>query len=438
MPFNASSCARTLEAAGLEPDAASACAARFVRLLEHLGTTGASAWFVPGRMEVLGKHTDYAGGRSIVCALERGFCVVSAPRADGILAVTDIGRGSRVVLDHAAPAEHAKWGTYPATVQRRLRRNFPDAARGADVVLESRLPSAAGLSSSSALMIGVLLALVRANDLDADPRWQAQIQSLEDLAAYAATIENGRDFKDLAGEAGVGTAGGSEDHTAILCSTPNHLAQYSYLPTRRERTIPLDPELVFVVGASGITASKIGNARDDYNRASLGLARILEHWRSITGRQDVSLAEALDTAPDAVVRLRRSIDVFDATLLDRFDQFVEESTVLVLAAGEQLATGDWVALGATTARSQELAERLLRNQVPETSALARLAYESGAIAASAFGAGFGGSVWALVERGTAHAFVDRWQNAYAAACPGAATKSSFFLTRPGPAVVQVQ
>jgi galactokinase len=438
MSFSVSSWTRTLEASGLEPAAAASCAARFARLLERLGVPNASAWFVPGRIEVLGKHTDYAGGRSLVCAIDRGFSVVSAPRADGILAVTDSGRGSTVVLDPAVRAAYVKWGTYPATVQRRLLRNFPEAARGADIVLESNLPSAAGLSSSSALMIAVLLALVRANQLDRHPRWLTQIRTQEDLAAYAATIENGRDFRELTGEAGVGTAGGSEDHTAILCSEADHLAQYSYLPTRRERTIALDTELIFAVGGSGVAASKIGNAKEDYNRASLGIARILEHWRTITGRRDAALADAVTSAPDAADRLRRSLGDIDPALVDRFDQFVEESTVLVPAAGDQLARRDHGAFGRTVARSQELAERLLRNQVPETSALARAAIESGAIAASAFGAGFGGSVWALVARRTAHGFLDRWQNAYAAACPGAAAKSSFFLTRPGPAVVPVQ
>ena len=42
----------------------------------------ALGWFVPGRIEVLGKHTDYAGGRSLLCAVEKGFSIVSRPRAD--------------------------------------------------------------------------------------------------------------------------------------------------------------------------------------------------------------------------------------------------------------------------------------------------------------------------------------------------------------------
>ena len=50
-----------------------------------------SLW-VPGRIEVLGKHTDYAGGRSLVCALERGFCVRVAPRSDSLVRACSIDR----------------------------------------------------------------------------------------------------------------------------------------------------------------------------------------------------------------------------------------------------------------------------------------------------------------------------------------------------------
>ena len=82
-------------------------------------------------------------------------------------------------------------------------------------------------------------------------------------------------------------------------------------------------------------------------------------------------------------------------------------------------------------RSQKMAERLLRNQVPETVALARLARERGAAASSAFGAGFGGAVWALVEAAKAEAFLEGWAAAYRAAFPARAPHAEFFLTRPG-------
>ena len=209
-----------------------------------------------------------------------------------------------------------------------------------------------------------------------------------------------------------------------------------FCPTRRERSIPLPDGLVFAIGVSGVAASKTGEARDDYNRASRVAGQVFERWLEATGRRDESLAAAISSSDDAADRLRAMLSG-DQELLDRFDQFLEESTRLVPTAADQLAHGDWRDSVVTVARSQDLAERLLRNQVPETEALVRTARELGAWAASAFGAGFGGSAWALIEQSRGRAFLDQWQNAYAAACPSVAARSRFFLTRPGPAVVEL-
>jgi len=438
----ASDLTRALEHAGLAPDIAAGHAVRFDAVLSRLLRDRTDrecwdAWFVPGRIEVLGKHTDYGGGRSLICTAERGFHVVAAPRQDRRVSLHDIGRGVSLALDPDGPSPDVSWATYPMTVLRRLSRNFPELVHGVDVVFDSDLPSAAGMSSSSALMIAVLLALVRANGLDGTTRWADNIRDRgEDLAAYAATVENGQTFRGLAGESGVGTEGGSEDHTAILCSRPGYLGQYAFCPTRHERSIALPLDLTFAIGVSGIAARKTGEAREDYNRASRNAARVLDIWKRRTGRDDESLAAAATSSDDAVARLRDMV-AGDQDLQERFDQFVEESTELIPAAVTQIESGAFDAFGRTVARSQELAERLLRNQVPETMALPRLAREHGALAASAFGAGFGGSAWALVELADAPAFLDRWQNAYRATCVAAAPRSRFFLTRPGPPVVRL-
>ena len=87
------------------------------------------------------------------------------------------------------------------------------------------------------------------------------------------------------------------------------------------------------------------------------------------------------------------------------------------AAADALAAADLAAFGAVAAESQHLTETLLGNQVPETIALAATARELGAVAASAFGAGFGGSVWALVPRADADAFASDWLARHRAAFP---------------------
>ena len=94
--------------------------------------------------------------------------------------------------------------------------------------------------------------------------------------------------------------------------------------------------------------------------------------------------------------------------------------------------------GATgRAASQSLAERLLGNQIEETVHLARSAREAGAAAASAFGAGFGGSVWALVADGAADGFVERWRADYAARFPAHAGAALFFRSDAGPPALRL-
>jgi galactokinase len=92
-------------------------------------------------------------------------------------------------------------------------------------------------------------------------------------------------------------------------------------------------------------------------------------------------------------------------------------------------------------RSQAGAEQELRNQIDETIWLVREArssgVEGGAVAASAFGAGFGGAVWALVRTPDAETFRDQWAHGYAAQFPSAARRAEFFVTRAGPAATRL-
>ena len=384
------------------------------------------AYHVPGRIEVLGKHTDYAGGRSLLCAVERGLEVTAAPRADARVRVVDARRGTEIEFtiggDLRPAAGH--WSNYPMTVARRLARDFPGDLKGADIAFTSDLPRAAGLSSSSALVVATFVVLADVNGITRPP---------EHLAGYLGAVESGRSFGTLAGDAGVGTAGGSEDHTAILLARPGALVQYAFCPVRFERAVRLPRDHVFVVGTSGVVADKTGAARERYNQAARAVERMLEAWRRETGRADESLAAALASAPDAPGRFGALLRDAPA-LRDRLEQFRSESEVIVPAAGDALARGDLATFGELVDRSQGLAERLLGNQVPETVALARAARALGAVAASAFGAGFGGSVWALVRAEGAGEFRAAWAARYAREFPAAAARAEFFVTRAGPAL----
>jgi galactokinase len=402
-------------------------------------------WFVPGRIEVLGKHTDYAGGRSLLCAVGRGFCVSAAPREDAVVRVIDVARGKsgEVALDPALEPGTAGWMVYLETVASRVARNFPGPLRGADIVLASDLPRASGLSSSSALVVALFTALSEVNALPARAEYGENIRSAEDLGGYLGCLENGRDFGSLGGHRGVGTFGGSEDQTAILCSRRGELAQYAFCPVRRERTIAFPDGWAFVVASSGVASDKTGAVKDRYNRLSLAASAILDLWNRSAQRHDANLMAAVTGLPGARERIRNLLRVLPVEgfssdfLVGRFEQFVEESTAIVPAVAERFAREDVVPIGELVDRSQELAERCLENQVPETILLAREARALGAAAASAFGGGFGGSVWAIVRSEEAEPFRKRWGERYAAAFPNPTERSRFFTTRPGPAVVRL-
>ena len=410
------------------------------------GAAREAAFFVPGRIEVLGKHTDYAGGRSLLCAAEQGFCLVARRRPDRRVCVVNAAAGERAewALDSDVRPIVGNWTNYPATVVRRVARNFPGLTAGADIAFASDLPPASGMSSSSAFMIGVFLALADANDLSLSPLYLSAISSTESLAAYLATIENGRSFGPLAGDCGVGTFGGSEDHTAILCCKPSTLSQYRFGPVRFERDVPMPKGHVFVVAFSGVLAEKTAAAMATYNRASLAAARVLAIWQEASGRPATTLESAAAEGPSAPDEIRQAViaardqEFGTDLLLKRFDQFVLESRSIVPSAGDALEANDLTTFGALVDRSQEATEQWLVNHVPETAALASEARGIGAPAASAFGAGFGGSVWALVAEGRSAGFAGEWSARYRRQFPEAWARARFFETCAGPSAMRLE
>ena len=387
--------------------------ARAVFAVQH-GGPPARAWWLPGRLEVFGKHTDYAGGRSLVGALPRGFVFLAAPRAGRELRVVDArdARGSW----SGTSGTPGRRQPHASAVLARLTRNFPGAWCGATIVFASDLPRAAGMSSSSALVTGLTVSLAEVWQLEGRDEWRANIHTTSDLANYCASIENGQTFGTLAGDAGVGTFGGSEDHAAILLAKAGRLSAFSFVPMRHVADVALPEDWQFVLATSGVSATKAGGARTAYNRLSRAVAALLELW-NLAEPHCPSLAAALASRADAGERLRalirdRTPPGWSTDALERRLAHFEIEDALVPDAVRAFDEADPQRLGAIADASQHRAELLLRNQIPETVALARLARANGAFAASSFGAGFGGSVWALVPADGAAAFADRWLTAY--------------------------
>lgn len=386
--------------------------------------------FVPGRLEVFGKHTDYAGGRSLLAAVDRGITVTLTDATDGISATTTSSPGTVTVRPGEGgglPAGH--WGGYVQAVVDRMTMNFGDL-RPAHLEIDSDLPLASGMSSSSALVVAIALSLIDHNGFRDTDLWRENIHSDIDLAGYMATYENGMTFGTLEGVRGVGTFGGSEDHTAMLCCRADHLTQFSFCPIVEHESVPFRPEWSFVVAVSGVLAEKTGSALELYNRASLRTREIVSAWNDATGREDVTIADALNSDEDALEGLRAVVS-HSPELGARLRAFLTESEELIPAATAALAAGDLEAFGRLADRSQHNAAVDLGNQIPETNRLQALARELGADASASFGAGFGGSVWALVPTSGADVFAADWLERYVAEFPDVTGRATTLVTRPG-------
>jgi galactokinase len=404
-------------------------------------------YVVPGRVELVGKHVDYGGGRSLTCAVDLTLRAVASQIAEPVLRVRQVGSRDMVtvpIAPTAAPTRE-RWSAYPAAVARRIARDFPNMTNGVEVQISSNLPRSAGLSSSTAFTIALTRALVDATGLADDPRFLAHAGTPIQFAEYAAAIETGAAHGPFAADEGVGVRGGAQDHVAIVCARPGMVGQFSYIPAREEGWAPWPNDHALVIAVSGVHAAKTGNARAAYNRASDAVRWLVRQWNGVTYRNDPTLAAALASGADAVERLERiargatlgteGAPVSGEYLVRRLAQFREECEVIVPGVAGALREGNLSRVGELVDRSQALAEHALENQVPETMTLARDARQLGAMASSAFGAGFGGAVWAMVAAGRVEEFVAAWRESFGRAFPSGASRARFVVTAAGPALV---
>jgi galactokinase len=393
--------------------------------------------YIAGRIEFLGKHTDYGGGRSLVCAIDRGFTVNFSPRNDKQINLKNLDSGEQISFELNGKLNIAEthWVRYPMTVARRITQNFKSRQlNGIDFEFTSDLPLAAGLSSSSALMMAFFFALSEANNLTAFDEYKLNILNDLDLAEYLGTIENGQNFRQLTGDRGVGTFGGSQDHTAILACQKNHLSQFSFAPVRHEKDIFISADYCFVIGVSGVTAEKTGSAKEKYNRVSLMVSEIVKNWKGA----EKTLAKIIENV--GVQELKAFITRNDFAfptqdLLNRVEQFHIESFSIIPQVSTYLEQNNGAKIGELIDLSHQNAVRFLHNQTAETIYLQRSARQLGAIAASAFGAGFGGSVYALVNVSEAEKFCTDWGNSYLKKFPQFAKNASFFTTNTSESIV---
>ena len=398
------------------------------------------AFWIPGRIEVLGKHTDYAGGSSLLAASQQGFVLAAAPRNDRLVSVhaLDLNKRTTFAIDPDLTPQIGDWSNYPHNRCAPSGAELSRADRRRRHRLCQQHPHRLGHEQFQRADDRYLHGPVSNQRAGATDRYRHNIGSSEQLAEYLGTIENGQTYGSLVGDRGVGTFGGSEDHTAILCCRSGHLSRYRYCPTQFEARPAMPAGYTFAIASSGVIADKTGSAREKYNRASALAAEVTATWNEATGHDDAHMAAMVQRCgsdPEPILGVLASAQgrrFPSEDLVRRFRHFYIENEEIVPAAAAALANGDMAGFAQAANRSQGEGVRLLGNQIAETEALAELALQSGALAASAFGAGFGGSVWALVREDSVERVLGEWSSTYSERFPEHRGQRASFKPIPDP------
>jgi galactokinase len=317
---------------------------------------------VPGRVNLIGEHIDYHNLAVLPMALSRRVEVRWRARSDStVRAASSSSYHPRefTLAPDLKPWPSGDWGNYVKAAANAAQWKWT-LARGADLEISSDLPSAAGLSSSSALLTACTLALLAANGI---------LASFEELMEVLPE-----------GEYFVGTRGGGMDHAAVLAARSGCALLVEFAPARTT-PVPVPAGWSFLVAHSLTHAEKSGAVREEYNERRWAGARGL-HALGYQSFREALEAESIGslTARAASLPMRdRECFLHVATEAVRVRQAVE-----AMRAGDQQRFGQLLNESHASARDQ------LRISTPALDRLTQAARDSGALGARLTGAGFGG------------------------------------------------
>lgn len=353
---------------------------------EHFGGAPTHLSRAPGRVNLIGEHTDYNDLPVFPMALHREVRIALRPRDDGRVVLQNLVDEFPAVDFEIEPSippyVQGAWGNYVKAPASELARRFA-IWRGFDGVLESDLPVASGLSSSSALVNAVGLALAHINEVSTETR------------SFAALMADAERY--------VGTRGGGMDQAISLGARDRCAARITFDPLRlRHVTIPDDWS--FVVADTGKRAEKSKAAMVAYN---LRRKECEEALRVVSGHvATANITEKLHTtypglvaALDTKTLVEAAEGVLQGNLLRRFRHVVTEAARVEEAVDRMLAA-DTTAFGALMDASQASLRSDFHVSSSELDELVAIAGEGGAAGARLTGAGFGGCIVALADRWT--------------------------------------
>jgi len=341
-------------------------------------------WHAPGRVNLIGEHTDYNDGLVLPLALPQGVSVAAARRDDGVLEVRSLqaaAAGHRVRVAELAPGAVAGWAAYPAGVAWALREH---GVGGASLLIDSDLPQGAGLSSSAALECATALALCELYGAGPDRA---------ELARLAQRAEN--EF--------VGVPCGIMDQSASLLCTAGHallLDCRSGLSTQVPLALGEEWSLLVVDTRAprALADGRYADRRAECEQAArlLGVAAL----RDVTDLPGA--LRALQAARRPRGLLRRSSGPDTAALQRRVRHVVTENHRVEAAVG-LLRAGALGEVGALLTAAHLSLRDQFEVSWPQADTAVDAALRAGARGGRMVGGGFGGSVIVLTPADRAEA-----------------------------------
>jgi len=337
-------------------------------------------YHAPGRVNLIGEHTDYNGGPVFPAALTFGTTLLIRPRADRRIGLASLNfpLAGEFEPEGLAMRREDDWMNYPKAVIRELELRGIRLSRGYDLLFFGEIPSGAGLSSSASIEVVTVCAL-----LDMEGRESDLVQ----LAQWCQHAEN--EFVGV--QCGImdqfAVANGKKDHAILLYCDP---LRYRHVPCRTG-------EYRLVIGN---TNKKRGLVDSKYNERRRECERAVRDLRA--ARPDLRFLAEL--TPDEFRAAEHLIG--DDTVRRRARHVVEECE-RVLRSVEALEKGDLAAFGRLMNASHDSLRDLYEVTGPELDAMVAAARDvPGVLGSRMTGAGFGGCTVSLVHRDSVERFIE--------------------------------